>query len=69
MRNEWSKTAAKNARVDARERHLWLVKKEGSLRGVSIFDHGVIAALPQEWDHLPSPLACAVTHYGGGRYV
>ena len=38
MRNEWSKTAAKNARVDARERHLWLVKKGGSLRGVSIFD-------------------------------
>ena len=24
--------------VDARERHLWLVKKGGSLRGVSIFD-------------------------------
>jgi hypothetical protein len=43
MCNEWSKTTAKNARVDARERHLWLVRKGGIPRGVSICDRGVPA--------------------------
>jgi hypothetical protein len=38
-RNERSKTTAKNARVDARERHLWLVKRGGSLGGLD-FDQG-----------------------------
>jgi hypothetical protein len=42
-RNEWSKTTAKNARVDARERHLWLVRKGGVPRGVC---NPVIAVLP-----------------------
>jgi hypothetical protein len=46
MRNEWSKTTAKNARVDARERHLWLAKKGGVPRGVSILTKGVTASLP-----------------------
>jgi hypothetical protein len=31
--NERSKTMAKNARVDAPERHLWLARKGGSLGG------------------------------------
>jgi len=60
MRNEWSKTAAKNARVDARERHLWLARKGGYL-GVSIFDQG--APLPCRPPSNPQPNWRAAAHH------
>jgi hypothetical protein len=50
-RNESSKTTAKNARVDARERHLWLVKRGGSLGGLD-FGQGVTDSLPGGLDPL-----------------
>jgi hypothetical protein len=68
-RNEWSKTTAKtkndseNARIDARERHLWLVRK-GGLWGGSILTRG--SSLPCRRGritlHPPRELAAAAHH-------
>jgi hypothetical protein len=61
MRNEWSKTAAKNARVDARERHLWLARKGGYLGGLD-FDQGGTASLPTPPSN-PQPSLRAGAHH------
>ena len=50
----------KNARLDARERHLWLVRKGGVLGGLD-FDQG--ASLPCRPPSNPQPSWRAVAHH------
>jgi hypothetical protein len=62
LRDERSKTTAKNARVDARERRRWLVRKRGVPRRFRFLTGGPVGPPPATLTQLEPSLRAPARH-------